>query len=282
MSELVLGTAQWGSAYGVTNTAGRITDQELAAIVTVARESGVVRLDTAAGYGDAQTRIRPWAEMFQITTKVAGAEPAEIIPNLEKCLAELGVGRVDSLLIHDWHQLDVDAYVTAASQLRIAREQGLVTRVGVSIYNESGITAAAAAFRSVDVPLALIQVPANALDRRLDESSIVRQLSNDGTCVQVRSALLQGLLAEQSETTLARHPDIARFHEFVSARGQSPVEVALNHVRALSWAHEVVLGVTAANELTEVLQAWNASPGELVSAELQSSDINLIDPRRWM
>jgi len=281
LSELVLGTAQWGSAYGVTNTAGRLTDEEVAAIVTVAREAGIVRMDTAAGYGDAQSRIRPWAEMFQITTKVAGAEPAKIIPNLEKCLVELGVGRVDSLLIHDWNQLDADAHVTAASQLRIALEQGLVTRVGVSVYQESGITAAAEAFRSVDVALALIQVPANALDRRLDESSIVRQLSNDGTCVQVRSALLQGLLAASTQTRLGQHPDVQAFHNYAAETGITSLSAALGHVRALSWAHEVVLGVTSADELTEVLQAWNTSLGELVPAELQSSDSSLIDPRRW-
>jgi aryl-alcohol dehydrogenase-like predicted oxidoreductase len=277
----VLGTAQWGSAYGVTNTAGRLTDEEVAAIVTVAREAGIVRMDTAAGYGDAQSRISPWAEMFQITTKVAGAEPAEIIPNLEKCLVELGVGRVDSLLIHDWNQLDADAHVTAASQLRIALEQGLVTRVGVSVYQESGITAAAEAFRSVDVALALIQVPANALDRRLDESSIVRQLSNDGTCVQVRSALLQGLLAASTDTRLGQHPDVQAFHYYAAEMGITSLSAALGHVRALSWAHEVVLGVTSADELTEVLEAWNSSLGELVPAELQSSDSSLIDPRRW-
>lgn len=277
----MLGTAQWGSAYGVTNAAGRITDEEVAAIVSVARNSGVDRVDTAAAYGDAQTRLRPWADRLRITTKVAGAQPAEIVQGLEKCLVDLDVGWVDSLLIHDWERLDNSGQVEAGSQLRIALERGLVKRVGVSVYLESGITAAAAAFQLVEIPLALIQVPANALDRRLDDSAILRKLSDHGTTVQVRSVFLQGLLAEQSGKHLGFHPDIVRFHELAKAQSKRPIDVALNHVRALPWADEVVLGVTSADELTEVLQAWNTAPGELAPAELQSSDVSLIDPRRW-
>ena len=54
MSQLVLGTAQWGNAYGVTNAVGRLADSELATIVAAAHEAGITQVDTARGYGDAQ------------------------------------------------------------------------------------------------------------------------------------------------------------------------------------------------------------------------------------
>jgi aryl-alcohol dehydrogenase-like predicted oxidoreductase len=281
LSELVLGTAQWGSSYGVTNTAGRISDDEVAAIVAVAQDSGVFRLDTAAGYGDAQARLRPWAEMFQITTKVAGADSNSVIPNIEKCLAELGVERVDSLLIHDWDQLDATVQVAVAAQLRTAVNQGLVTRVGVSIYDERAAVSAASAFDLADVPLALIQVPANVLDRRLDSSRPLQSVVDGGTRVQVRSVFLQGLLAVQSDSVLGQHPDVRAFHQYAGDAGVSPITVALSHVRALPWADEVVVGVTSASELQVIVDAWSGAEPMLAPLTLASSDLDLIDPRRW-
>ena len=57
--DLVLGTAQWGNAYGVTNSVGRLSDEQIGQIVSVARAAGISDIDTARGYGDAEERLRP-------------------------------------------------------------------------------------------------------------------------------------------------------------------------------------------------------------------------------
>ena len=73
MQSIVLGTAQWGSDYGVTNAVGRLSDASLAGLASTALELGIVDLDTAPVYGDAEERISPWARSFSITTKVAAS-----------------------------------------------------------------------------------------------------------------------------------------------------------------------------------------------------------------
>jgi aryl-alcohol dehydrogenase-like predicted oxidoreductase len=59
------------------------------------------------------------------------------------------------------------------------------------------------------------------------------------------------------------------------------LEACLAHVRALPWASSVVVGVTSAAELREIVAAWNACEPEMAAAELGSDDLELIDPRRW-
>ena len=59
------------------------------------------------------------------------------------------------------------------------------------------------------------------------------------------------------------------------------LEVCLAHVRALPWATHVVVGVTSASELREIVEVWVACEPELAAAELGSDDLELIDPRRW-
>ena len=110
---LSLGTAQWGTGYGITNAKGALDDSDIEAIVTTALEFGVRDVDThrpanpRQGYGRAQDRLRPWASDFAITTKVFAGSSADgpIRDQLTNSLANLGVERVHACLVHDWYEL---------------------------------------------------------------------------------------------------------------------------------------------------------------------------------
>ena len=45
--KLALGTAQFGMDYGIANRAGRVSQDEVASILTRARSEGIDTLDTA-------------------------------------------------------------------------------------------------------------------------------------------------------------------------------------------------------------------------------------------
>jgi aryl-alcohol dehydrogenase-like predicted oxidoreductase len=274
---LSLGTAQWGDAYGVTNATGRLTDADIARIMDVAADAGITAVDTAAGYGDAEARLRPWASGLEITTKVAGAAPATIAGQVEASLAALGRLNVEIVLLHDWDALSAPTQRQAAAALRGAKAAGLVTRIGVSVYDEAGLVSAAEAFERLDV----VQVPANALDRRLDASGTLAALRSGGTRVQVRSAFLQGLLAAPTDGGLGQHPDVEAFHRAAADADLTSLGMALAHVRALPWADDIVVGVTSAAELAAIVAAWQTVPASLAPMSLASADLSLVDPRTW-
>ena len=277
MTVLSLGTAQWGDAYGVTNATGRLTDADIARIMDVAADAGITAVDTAAGYGDAEARLRPWASGLQITTKVAGAAPDRIAGQVEASLAALGRLDVEIVLLHDWDALSAPTQRQAAAALRDAKAAGLVTRIGVSVYDEAGLVSAAEAFERLDV----VQVPANALDRRLDASGTLAALRSGGTRVQVRSAFLQGLLAAPTDGGLGQHPDVEAFHRAAADADLTSLGMALAHVRALPWADDIVVGVTSAAELAAIVAAWQTVPASLAPMSLASADLSLVDPRTW-
>jgi aryl-alcohol dehydrogenase-like predicted oxidoreductase len=274
----MLGTAQWGTPYGVTNTAGRLPDDTVADIVATAREWDISDVDTASGYGDAQERLRPFAREFSITTKVAGAGDVEA--QIRACLTDLGADRIHGVLLHDWDALDPDSRTSAVTSLGRARDAGLVTGVGVSVYDKGGVQGAVDAFASRSCPLGIVQVPANVLDRRLDESPLLRDLAAQGAEIVVRSAFLQGVLLS-SEGRLSSHPDVWRFRADTESAGRTPLEACLSHVRALPWATHVVIGVTSSVELNAACEAWTSAPARLADASLGSEDLDLLDPRRW-
>ena len=276
MQRLMLGTAQWGNDYGVTNAVGRLADDEITSIVQVALESGVTEVDTARGYGDSETRLRPFARDFAVTSKVSGG--GDVLAQVEASLAELGVESLDGVLIHDWDALDRKGQGMSVLSYVQLLDSEKASRVGVSVYDGAGLESAASTFDAGGVPLGVVQVPANVLDRRLDSSSLLMELAAAGTHVVVRSAFLQGVLLS-SGGGLADHPDVVRFRE--SAGSTSLLEACLGHVRGLPWATHVVVGVTSAAELSEIVAAWNSCTPALADAVLESTDLELIDPRRW-
>jgi Predicted oxidoreductases (related to aryl-alcohol dehydrogenases) len=277
VQQLVLGTAQWGDSYGVTNAVGRLVDSEIASIVAVARETGITEVDTARGYGDAETRLRPFAREFAVTTKVSGG--GDVLAQVDASLAELGLDSVDGVLIHDWDALDCKGQGLSVLSYGELLDSGRVSRVGVSVYDSAGLESAVSTFDAGGVPLGVVQVPANVSDRRLDESSSLMDLAAAGTQVVVRSAFLQGVLLSAGGG-LADHPDVVRFRESVGPE-TSLLEACLAHVRALPWASHVVVGVTSAAELREIAAAWKACAPAIADSSLASSDLELIDPRRW-
>lgn len=274
----MLGTAQWGSPYGVTNTAGRLADDTIADIVATSREWDISDVDTAAGYGDAQSRLRPFAREFSITTKVAGAGDVEA--QIRASLLDLDVDRLHGVLLHDWDALDPSSRTSAVTSLGRARDAGLVTNVGVSVYDEAGVRTAVDSFSSRSCPLGIVQVPANVLDRRLDASASLIDLATQGAEIVVRSAFLQGVLLA-TEGGHSGHPDVWRFRADTESNGRTPLEACLSHVRALPWATHVVIGVTSSVELNAACEAWASASPRLSDASLASSDLDLLDPRRW-
>ena len=276
MNALVLGTAQWGSAYGITNITGRLPDAELSHLVEAAQRAGVAAFDTAGAYGDAEARLLPWASDFHVTTKVQGADPSKIQSQLSTSLETLGVGCVHACLLHDWSTLDEVQARVAADQLRVLRDMGMVRLIGVSAYDEGEVELAQTVFGDLDV----VQVPINALDRRLENSAVLKVLSEQGAEIQVRSVFLQGLLAGRSGTDLGRHPDVVGFHDYCAQQGQSPIEVALGFVKRVPWVSRVVVGVTGVDEFLEILRAWDSAV-EIRPDMLGSCDLMLLDPRRW-
>ena len=99
VTTLVLGTAQWGREYGVTNERGRLSDTDLSEIVEEAKAQRIDQVDTARSYGDAESRLRKFAQNFTITTKVAGS--IDIVSQIHASMVDLGVSDIDTLLIHD-------------------------------------------------------------------------------------------------------------------------------------------------------------------------------------
>ena len=103
VAKLGLGTAQFGLDYGVSNPRGRLSLQEAKTTLRIAAEAGVSVLDTAAQYGEAETRLGaslPRPSPFKVSCRaVLGLRGAEGVEDEARAsLQRLGLERGDAIL----------------------------------------------------------------------------------------------------------------------------------------------------------------------------------------
>lgn len=276
--QLLLGTAQWGMDYGVTNHAGRLSDPTLENLVGTARNLGIRGLDSAPVYGDAHTRIREFASDFAVQTKVSAARRngLEILNQLAACRLSLGQDSLWSVLVHDWSELDGEEREHVAEILREERRSGRIERIGVSIYAEEEIVSILLQFPDLNV----VQVPTSVLDQRLAGSHEILTLRNSGVEIQARSIFLQGLLLDEM-AFLYKNVDLDCFARNIDSIGIPPLELCVNYIRSQAWVDEVIVGATSSAELKEISEAFSSALIIQNWADWASLDVELLDPRRW-
>ena len=118
----------------------RVTQDVADRALDVLLEQGVNHIDVAAGYGDAELRIKPWLRQhpghFFVATKTGERSAAGAREQLHRSLDRMGVDRIDLWQLHnladpiEWDvALSPGGAVDAAVE---AREQGLVRWIGVT------------------------------------------------------------------------------------------------------------------------------------------------------
>lgn len=282
-SKLALGTAQFGMPYGITNGSGQVPAGEVARILDDARRYGMDTLDTAMAYGEAEqclgeVGVSGWRVFTKLGT-VAASRPAGWVQEaVESSLERLGIERLSGLLVHRSHMLAGVRGRALWYELSALRDEGLVEKIGVSIYDPGEL-----APLIEQHPLDVVQAPFNVLDRRLATSGWLDRLQAAGCEVHTRSAYLQGLLLLPPDALPPafeswRHLWL-RWHDWLVNSGYTPLEACLAFALAQP-TDRVVIGVEDRCQLHEAVRAADMTITDLPD-DLVSTDLDLISPVRW-
>lgn len=282
--QLALGTVQFGLAYGIAGSGHAVPEAEARQVLETAWGLGVRTLDTASAYGDIESRLAGLcADLpFSIVSKVpAIPEPLSPAEAAAWALAQavqsrqrLG-HRLTALMCHRAEDLLGERGLAVYTTLRRwAETEGVA--LGASCYGPQAL------LQVHDLhPLAVAQLPGNALDQRLPQA-LPRALP--GLDVHLRSAFLQGLLLMAQAAGQARlaaaAPALQRWHHWCRAQQLPPLVAALSVVKSFAAASTVVVGVETVAQLEEIAAAW-ALATPMPAPALANSDPAVIDPRTW-
>jgi aryl-alcohol dehydrogenase-like predicted oxidoreductase len=159
------------------------------------------------------------------------------------------------------------------------KEQGLVHKVGVSIYVPAELDRVCESF-NVD----LVQAPLNLIDQTLSTSGWLSKLKDKGVEVHTRSAFLQGLLL-MARTDIP--PQFAPWSPLWDAwftwqsRHQiDAIDACIAFPLSFTEVDRVVVGADSVIQLSQIIQAAGAKlPRDL--PKISCNNPRLINPSLW-
>lgn len=287
MSKLGLGTVQFGMNYGVANETGKIHPSEAKKIFQLAKVHNINLIDTAMTYGDSQKIIGKVKDSgFNIVSKLPPLP--EKNPNIDiwinnliqETLNQLKINSLYGLLLHQPKNLLGDLGKKLIHALYKIKSNGLVKKVGISIYDCSEIDQVINLFE-IDI----VQAPLNIIDRRIETSGWLSKLNRSKIEVHTRSTFLQGLLL------LPIHKIPSKFYKWkvmwdrwyyeLKKHNLDAAEVCLSYPLSIAEIDRVIVGVDNFNQLNDLIKISQYKPFEHDWSFMKSNDKLLIDPNNW-
>lgn len=273
--KLGLGTVQFGQAYGVSNTRGQVSDEDVRAILACAARAGVAVLDTAANYGEAEAVLaRQDLAPFRTVTKTISVKNGveAVVARARQSAASL---KADTLLVHAVADLENADLWPALQRLKA---DGTFRKIGISVYVSDGPAAVAARFKPDTM-----QLPFSLLDQRLLQDGTLSRLKELGVEIHARSLFLQGLLFLEKMPEKLRHVEaaLAEIRSTIRKAGSTPLAATLAFALSRPEINVGLVGVTQLAELEEIL-AVSAMPLPMLNwPALALNDETALTPSRW-
>ncbi len=293
-SALGLGTVQFGLDYGISNAAGKTSLAEVETILNYAASANVTYLDTAAAYGDSERVLGNFTaqtKTAQVITKI-GAQPytnigpaeiAQLQQEFDQSLQNLQLEKIYAVLVHAANNLHVAGAADFYALLRRFKQQGLVEKIGVSVYS---VAEAEQLFSKFEFDV--LQIPVNYLDPTTAGHTFLNTLKSRGVEIHARSVFLQGLLVmDLGNLDPYFAPLVAHLNAVFAQtepRNISKLQLALDYVKTHPAIDVAVVGVNSEAQLRQLNTLWQA-PAALTQAEYQKfsfqGDSHYLNPGLW-
>ena len=290
---LVLGTAQFGSFYGIINKTGQPEQIAANAIIREAWENGISEFDTAQGYGKSEQVLGRALSELGLSTEaliISKFDPAldhldaKVLSNaLDESLSRLGVTYLFGMMLHMEEMLSLwDKGL--AKILHDFVLSGRVKHIGVSVYSPEK------AIQALNTDgIDMVQLPTNILDKRFEEAGVFQLADKKGKTIYIRSVFLQGLILmdinEIPEKMFFAKPVIEKLESISRDLKLSRQELALGYIKIEMPYAKVVFGADTPVHVKENLACWERalSPSSIPRIKNLFNNIGekILNPALW-
>ena len=287
--KLIIGTAQWGLDYGISNRSGKTNKEEVASILNTANKYGINTLDTASAYGDAEKIIGKLSkDNSKIITKIGIGDQAlnseqskiNIRNRIANSYANVGSRILEGVLIHDPNNLEASKDNYKWDLLKEMKEEGYTRKIGISVYNPIQAEKLAIMYKPD-----IIQMPFNAFDKKATNLGTLRRLKDDGVEIHARSIFLQGLLLMDiqniNEYFTPWMAQIKEWHKYCFNNGLTLLEGAIANVMEEENIEKFTVGIEDTSQLEQIIEATKKTVGSYYEVCSTTGDEGLINPSRW-
>ena len=287
MKSIILGSAQFGMKYGINNIDQRVKLSEIRSILNFARESYLDIIDTAITYNESEQVLGSIGlGSFKVISKLPKL-PSDILDvNLWvkdqtiSSINRLNVKSLHGLLLHSPSDLIGSNGSKLKKALNNLKSSGLVSKIGVSIYDPEELDNIFPLMK-IDI----VQCPLNLIDRQIETSGWLSKLYHENIEVHVRSIFLQGLLLIERNKIPSKFEKWSEIWDQWSfkldSKGLNALDACLSYPLSLKEVNSIIVGVDSTKQLKDIIYV---SKKKIVKEDwyfMISNNRMLINPSNW-
>lgn len=286
--KLALGTVQFGLDYGITNQDGKISNNEAIKITKIANQVNISLFDTASVYGNSEIILGQLTHEFpkiQFVSKIVTSSNhvIDINESVQSSLRKLHCSSLYGMLFHNEKDLLSPQGSTYYQQLTDLKAQGKIQKIGASFYTLQALENALKQYK-----LDLIQIPANCLDQRFQQSGLLQEAQKQNVEVHARSLFLQGLLLSPNANlprSIQKFSDKLDFYFSTATQlNLTPLQLALTYLIQTDEINYGVVGCQNSQQFLEIINAYKNIKEKKLDIDLSSLAVTneqLVNPSLW-
>jgi aryl-alcohol dehydrogenase-like predicted oxidoreductase len=291
--KIILGTAQWGSNYGISNRSGKINLKEIEKIVNFCFENDIKLYDTARGYGNAEKIIgklnKKYAGKTKIISKIKDFRLGNTYSDKKK-IRELILTthkntfqkNIEGMLIHDDGLLDSKYFPYIWEVLSDLKNEFRIKKIGISTYKYN-----------INIKLLkkykfdIVQLPFNIYDQTRLNNGFIKKLNDNNIEIHVRSIFLQGILLQDYRRLKGIFYSVRdhqkKTHNYLEQNGMTKIEGCLSAV-VQNDIQKIIIGCDSLVQLKEIYKSFvNVTHNSTFKnfKKFSINDMKIINPSLW-
>lgn len=289
INKLIIGTAQFGMNYGITNKNNLLSNNELDKIFKFCYDNNILIFDTAQDYGKSEDILSKYSkiyENFKIITK------SNFIKNQENNIFNiinnsiLKFNKIEYYLLHNFQDYK---NIEILNILERFKNENKINKIGVSIYNVKE-----AILLLKENKIDVLQIPFNYLDNQWNNKEFQNLIIKNKVEIHVRSIFLQGLLINKPNKYPINIPrndfDILEniINEICIKLNLSKIELCFYYINSVEWIDKFLIGIDNINQLKLNFNIINKNlklnKKDIKYIEDKIKNINkiILDPSKWI
>lgn len=282
--KLCIGSAQFGTKYGVSNRHGKIKKKELDKLFFILKKEKIKFLDTSIDYRNCEKILNKLnLENIEVISKIPKIPKKCLDINkwienkVVSSLKKINKKSFYAILLHNPDDmLSNKAHIIYKSLINLKKSKK-IKKIGISIYDFESSIRILKKFN-----FDILQCPYNVIDRRLENSRYMNFFKKKKVEIHVRSVFLQGLLLmKKRPSKFDKWAKLFKIWDRMNKNNmlQSALN-AINFVLKNKNINKIILGFENSNQLKSILENFQNKKTSY-STNIASKDLKLINPNNW-
>ena len=251
MSQLCIGTANFGTKYGLDNT--KINDIDLFEIIRVANTWNVLTIDTSFEYSNSHDNLNKVINENMVVNSKIFLEQNSCFSTVKKKITDFNKSspsKIYSLLLHNQNDAIQPEKITLMKKLK---SEGVVDKIGASFYDLHVLK------NALDIWTPdIVQVPINPFNLDFISGNFLKKLKRKNIKIFARSVFLQGLIVKEfNSIDIKLKKELVKWFNYCKSKSIHPVKGCLDFCKSINEIDFIIVGVQDAEDLKQIIEYYN-------------------------